>query len=140
MKKEMKIIIRGMHEEIEGDNNGEIIENIHTATYIQKDGSHYLFYEEMQEGFGLIKNKVAVDKALELRITKKGVVNSHMEFTLGESRICQYSTPFSTVEMNFLTEELDVQITDHKLYIKVSYAMDLEGQAYARSTVEIESV
>lgn len=139
MKKEINIKVTGTHKDLQGGDEQETIENLYPATYIQKDGCHYLFYEEVQEGFGAIQNKVIVNPEGHVRMTKKGVINSDMEFYLGESRTCDYKTPFSTVEINFHTEELDVQVTDEKVSIVIVYLMDLNGEPYSRSTVEIHS-
>lgn len=140
MKKDINIKVIGLHKELEGGDEHERIENVYPATYIQKDGCHYLFYEEVQEGFGAIQNKVIVYPEGHVRMTKKGVINSDMEFLLGESRTCDYKTPFSTVEMAFKTEQIEVQLTEDKLSVRITYLMDLNGEPYSNSTVEIYSV
>lgn len=138
MKKEINIKVKGTHRELETEGECEVIESTYPATFFQKDGSYYLFYEEVQDGFGSIKNKVIVSQNGIVKMSKKGVINSEMEFTLGEAYTCEYKTPFSTVEIHLNTEELKVDVDENKCSIGVTYLMDFNGQPHSRSTVEIE--
>lgn len=140
MRKEINIKVTGTHRELQGGDEHEAIENVYPATYIQKDGCHYLFYEEVQEGFGQIQNKVIVNPEGHVYMTKKGVITSDMVFTIGKSHTCDYKTPFSTVEINLHTESLDVAVAKDSISIAVTYLMDLDNEPYSRSTVEIHSI
>ncbi len=140
MKKEIYIRIIGSHEELDGESNREVIENIYPATYIQKDGCHYLFYEESQEGFGEIKNNVVVNTDGSLQMSKKGVVNSDMEFRMGETGSCDYKTPISTVTIDYGTEYIETNIQEENISIRLSYTMALDKVPYSRSCVDIQSV
>lgn len=139
MKKEINIKVIGTHQSVHEGDDREIIEHVYPATYIQKDGCHYLFYEEIQEGFGPVQNKVITHPGGHLRMTKKGVINSDMEFHLGESRTCEYKTPLLTAEISFHTEHLHMEVTEDQLTIVLTYLMDLNGETHSRSTVEIHS-
>jgi len=77
MTKDVLITISGM-QMADGENSD--IEMITTGDYYQKNGKHYVLYDEVLEGFdGIVKNTIKIqDDGLD--IIKKGVANVHMAF------------------------------------------------------------
>lgn len=140
LKKEIEIKVIGTHKDIDGDNH-ETIEDVHTATYIQTDADHYIFYEEEQEGFGKIQTKIAIYYLGYVRIVKKGVIHSDMEFHWGEESSCEYKTPFSSTQITYKTDHMGVHIGNAgDLSIHIQYTMNLDGEPYSESSVKISTV
>ena len=79
MTKDVLLSISGLHQDVtgieaQGDEPGnEPIEVIAPANYYEKNGKHYVLYEEVNEGFeGSTKNIIKMQENC-IDITKKGV-------------------------------------------------------------------
>ncbi len=137
MKKEMKLQITGDHEEIQSGEREQIkVES--NASYIEKDGVHYIFYDEMQEG-AIIKNRVVIVPEVSVEIIKRGAITSDMPLYLNRKLETQYKTPFMTMDMSFDTKKLEFRVSEDELYLRVEYIMAVEGIDHAKCCVLIES-
>lgn len=78
MTGEVLISIKGMQTlETSGEDPVEVVT---AAKYLQKDGKHYISYEEVMEGMdGKIQNLIKL-KEDGLEVTKRGLTNVHMVF------------------------------------------------------------
>ena len=78
MTKDVIVSISGLQMPAEGE--AEPVEVITVGDYYQKNGKHYVLYEEVNEGFeGSTKNIIKMQENC-IDITKKGVSNVHMVF------------------------------------------------------------
>ena len=92
MTKDVLIAIRGM--QFEGAEDPEAIEVIQKGQYYQRNGSHYLVYEEPVEGSSdRILNRIKF-KTDEVQVTKKGAVNTMLSFKQNEKNMTHYATPY----------------------------------------------
>lgn len=90
MTKDVLITIRGVHTMDEEDNDVEMIVR---GDYYQKNGKHYVLYEELLEGFKEpVKNIIKITPT-SMDITKKGTATTHMLFEKNRKNISCYSTP-----------------------------------------------
>ena len=87
MTKDVLLSISGLHQDVtgieaQGDEPGsEPIEVIAPASYYEKNGKHYVIYDELVEGIpGTIKNKVRILDDQKVEIIKSGITNTHMVF------------------------------------------------------------
>lgn len=78
--------------EAQGDEPGnEPIEVIAPANYYEKNGKHYVIYDELVEGIpGTIKNKVRIMDDRKVEIIKSGITNTHMVFEKDKITIRRY--------------------------------------------------
>lgn len=77
MTKDVLITIRGVHTLDHEDNDVEMIVR---GDYYQKNGKHYILYEEILEGAEeRVKNVIKISPS-SMDIIKKGVTNSRMLF------------------------------------------------------------
>ena len=77
MTKDVLITIRGVHTLDHEDND---VEMIIRGDYYQKNGKHYILYEEILEGAEeRVKNVIKISPS-SMDIIKKGVTNSRMLF------------------------------------------------------------
>lgn len=138
MKKEMRLSITGSHQEIQGGEREEIkLEAL--ASYIEKDGVHYIFYDEHHEEGNVTKNRVVIIPEVSVEIIKRGAITSDMQLYLNRKLETEYKTPFMTMNMSFDTKNLEFKVSKEKLYLKVEYVMGIEGQDHARCSVLIKS-
>ena len=88
------ITIRGVHTVDEEDNDVEMIVR---GDYYQKNGKHYVLYEELIEGFKEpVKNIIKITST-SMDITKKGTAITHMLFEKNRKNVSCYSTPFGEI-------------------------------------------
>ena len=95
MTKDVIVSISGLQMPAEGE--AEPVEVITVGDYYQKNGKHYVLYEEVNEGFeGSTKNIIKMQENC-IDITKKGVSNVHMVFEKNRKNMSYYGTPFGNL-------------------------------------------
>ena len=97
MTKEVLISISGLQtalDDMENEDN-DPIEIINSGNYFFKDGTHYIFFEEVAEGIpGVTKSQIRLHGKETLEVIKKGVSNMHMLFERNKTNRGFYKTPF----------------------------------------------
>ncbi len=139
MTKDVLVSISGMQIEIveETREENEAIEVISPATYFFKDGIHYIFYEEVQEGMrGVTKNKIMLkDDGIEL--VKKGLINSLMRFEIGKTNEFIYNTQFGEIEMGIMTHQIQIEEEENKIFAHVRYNLSVNKEVHAECEIKI---
>lgn len=136
MTKDVLIAIKGM--QFEGAEDPEEIEVIQKGQYFEKNGSHYLMYEEPVEGSPeVIKNRIKF-KESEVQVAKKGAVNTTLTFTKNEKNMTNYSTPFGNLVIGIDTRKIDLNMSENKMGIHVDYALDINYEFLADCKISIE--
>ena len=91
MTKDVLVTINGIHTMDEEDNDVEMVVR---GDYYQKNGKHYILYEEVLEGMEeTVKNVIKISDS-SMDIIKKGAANSHMLFEKNKKNLSCYSTPW----------------------------------------------
>lgn len=135
MTKDVLIAIRGM--QFEGAEDPEAIEVIQKGQYYQRNGSHYLVYEEPVEGSSdRILNRIKF-KTDEVQVTKKGAVNTMLSFKQNEKNMTNYATPYGNLIMGINTHQIDLKMNESKLEIHVDYALDINYEFVADCKIAI---
>jgi len=140
MTKDVLLSISGLHyetAEAAGDDGNEPIRVITPATYYYKNDKHYVIYDEVVEGMpGTIRNKVRIaDDKLE--IMKSGLSNTHMVFEKDKMNITQYETPYGDLLVGTHTKDMQVDVTDEKIDVRVNYALDVNSETIADCNIEM---
>lgn len=136
MNKEVLISISGFQYEIDQE---EAVEVITSGTYYEKNGKHFVLYDEISEDSGKItKNTIKFEKE-QLDIIKRGENNVHMVFQLGkEHRTCYY-TPFGELLIKMNTTSISSQEEDEdSMVIKVAYDLNINHSHVSRCSIEIK--
>lgn len=135
MTKDVLIAIRGM--QFEGAQDPEAIEVIQRGQYFQRNGAHYLVYEEPVEGTNdVILNRIKF-RADEVQVTKKGAVNTMLSFKQNEKNMTNYATPYGNLIMGINTHQIDLKMNESKLEIHVDYALDVNYEFLADCKIAI---
>lgn len=135
MTKDVLIAIRGI--QFEGAEDPEAIEVIQKGQYYQRNGSHYLVYEEPVEGSSdRILNRIKF-KTDEVQVTKKGAVNTMLSFKQNEKNMTNYATPYGNLIMGINTHQIDLKMNESKLEIHVDYALDINYEFVADCKIAI---
>ena len=136
MTKDVLIAIKGM--QFEGAEDPEEIEVIQRGQYFERNGSHYLVYEEPVEGTTeIIKNRIKF-RENEVQVAKKGAVNTTLTFTKNEKNMTNYATPFGNLVVGIDTQGIDLDLKEDKMDIKVDYALDINYEFLADCKISIE--
>lgn len=117
----------------------EPIEVISAGTYYLKDGKHYIFMEEKEEGIpGVTKTQIRIHGTSSLEVMKKGISNVHMIFEKNHNYRCCYQTPFGQLNLGICTSRIAVEECEDEIEVTVKYAMSVNGEPLADCTVRIK--
>ena len=139
MTKEVLINITGIHTDmIERGEEDEPVAVITPANYFQKNGKHYILYDEVAEGMpGVTKNKIKISGDNTIEIMKKGLTNTHMVFEKGKKHMTGYGTPFGQLVMGIHTKELHISETEEEIKASILYHLEVNEEAVAECRIKI---
>lgn len=107
------------------------------GNYYQKNGKHYVLYEEQQEGIdGVIKNRIKF-YGDHYEMVKSGAVVSALKFSANEKHESVYNTTAGAVMMSVDTNEVRILESDERIDVLVNYSLDINGQFISKCSVEI---
>ena len=136
MTKEVLLSLKGLQMEHSDDAQG--LETITPADYYQKNGSHYVIYEEMMEGFtDVTKNRIKFNDSC-LEVFKKGLINVHMVFEENKKNMTSYMTPYGNVLIGIDTGSVLVEEKDKQIKVEVEYTLEANYQYLADCKIEME--
>lgn len=138
MTKDVLITIRGVHTLDHGDNDVEMIVR---GDYYQKNGKHYILYEEILEGAEeRVKNVIKISPS-SMDIIKKGVTNSRMLFEKNKKNLSCYSTPVGNLVIGIQANHFYVEEQENSIKVNVDYSLDInyEHMSDCRICVDVQS-
>jgi len=139
MTKDVILSISGLQLEVlEEETDNESIEVIAPASYFFKDGSHYIFYEEVAEGIsGVTKNKIKITDNRLVEIRKTGMVNTQMVFEKDKKNLTYYDTPYGQLMLGVDTTYMKVNETENDIDIRIEYDLDINHSPLAECVVRM---
>ncbi|MCD7968004.1 MAG: DUF1934 domain-containing protein [Clostridiaceae bacterium] len=133
MTRDVLITISGI-QLAEGDSNE--VEMITAGDYFQKNGSHYILYDEVMEGQNdIIRNTIKI-RPQGLDIIKRGSSNVHMTFEKDKKNLSCYATPFGEMMIGINTN--DIMIAEDSLKVRVSYSLDINYQHVSECNINLD--
>lgn len=135
MTKEVKISVCGRQwgEGIEENT----IETETDGEYYCKNGSSYVFYEEvMEECSQPIKTRIKW-KQNELELIRQGVVDTRMIFRENQVNVTDYATPYGNLLLGVNTKTVNVEEKEDCIYVFVEYQLELEEEVLSRHKLNI---
>lgn len=136
MTKEILLSLKGL--QMENREDAQAMETITPADYYEKNGSHYVLYEEMMEGFTTVtKNRIKFNDS-SLEVSKKGLVNVQMLFEENKKNITSYMTPYGNILIGIDTESISVQEKENQIRVEVEYTLEANYQYLADCRIEME--
>ena len=135
MTKEVLVSVMGIQNQ-----NGESdrSETITVGNYYKKDDSHYLFYEEMVEGFlEPVKNRVKFSRG-QLSVQKNGVVTSNMIFEEKKKNLSNYVTPYGNIMVGIDAKKVELKEEEQQIKVQVEYAMEINYEHLADCSLTID--
>lgn len=129
MTKEVIVSISGLQFAEDGTN--EPVEVITAGDYYNKNGKHYIVYDEVMEGFeGTTKNRIKLADDL-LDITKKGISNVHMIFEKDKKNLTYYYTPFGSILIGIDAKQIEIKEEEHNIDVTVDYELEVNYEHLA---------
>lgn len=125
MTKEVTVTISGLQMS-EGDQ--DTIEMVHLGEYHEKDGVHYLFFDEMLEGHDKpVRNMLKLNEQ-SLSVRKRGSVTTEMVFEEGTTSESTYNVPFGSFLVAMRTTGLRLGVEEEKIEMTASYELCVNGE------------
>lgn len=137
MGKAVEIRVKGMKDEA----SGEEITTKARGTMVYKEPYYYVSYEEKMDCESSGSSKTVLrfsDK--ELRVTRKGEVESVLEFLEGSIHNSLYMTSMGNFEVELTTDKLEILLEEKKSRIKADYRIGLNTMppSYGKLEIHIE--
>lgn len=113
-------------------------ETITVGKYYKRNDCHYLFYEEMMEGFqGSVKNMIKFSEG-EVSVQKKGVITSHMIFEERKKNLSNYVTPYGNIMVGIDAKKVELKEEEQQIQVQVEYAMEINYEHLADCSLTID--
>lgn len=136
MTKEILLSLKGL--QMEKSEGTQEMETITPADYYQRNGNHYVVYDELMEGFTeVIRNRIKFN-ASTLEVNKKGLVNVQMVFEENKKNMTSYMTPYGNIVIGVDTESILVKEEEDQIRVEVEYALEANYQHLADCRIEME--
>lgn len=129
------VTIIGTQRDAQGEENR--IELITTGHYYKKNGVQYIVYKDSEiSGLEGVTTMLKVyDQYMVL--VRMGSVACTQEFRLGEKSHSTYVTPYVTLEMGTLTQDINVALSNLAGNINIRYELEINGQWQSTNTLSI---
>ncbi|MCC8163342.1 MAG: DUF1934 domain-containing protein [Lachnospiraceae bacterium] len=135
MKKEVTVVISGLH--IAEDGQQEL-EMAYEGEYHEKNGMHYLFFNELQEGFTEpVRNRYTMT-AESLEVRRSGPISTSLYFREGERRQSTYQVPWGNLTATFDTSQVRLDVREDRLEMQVIYRLNLNGEEQAECNIRVQ--
>ena len=135
MTRDVLITISGI-QLADGDSNE--VEMITAGDYFQKNGSHYILYDEVMEGQNdIIKNTIKI-RPEGLDIIKRGSSSVHMTFEKDKKNLSCYATPFEEMMIGINTNDILIAEDEDSLKVRVSYSLDINYQHVSECNINLD--
>lgn len=120
------------------DVNEEAIELVVPGTYYEKDGQHYVFYEEQPEENGeRIKNRIRFFDG-HFEMTKKGGQTSFLMFEENKKTSMVYNTIAGPLQIDSTTHLLTIEESEEEILVNVKYALDINYDFISECSVVLK--
>ena len=117
MRQDVIVSISGLQMPAEGE--AEPVEVITVGDYYQKNGKHYVLYEEVNEGFeGSTKNIIKMQE--------------------NRKNMSYYGTPFGNLLVGIDAKDIKVEETEHCIDVQIDYALEVNYEHLADCTIKMK--
>lgn len=135
MTKEVLLSLKGL--QLENGDGGQELETITAADYYRKNGSHYVLYDEVTEGFDDVTKNMIKFHDTCLEVTKRGLINVHMVFEENQKNMTSYMTPYGNILIGIDTGSVLVDESDNQIRVQVDYTLEANYQYLADCKIDM---
>lgn len=139
MNKEVIVTVGGLlFTQNAGSGEEENIEVISPGEYYQRNGRHYVMFEEVVEEFSEpVRNLLKITPE-QVSLRKRGLINTEMTFEKGGSTVSHYSTPFGALVLGIRSKDLQVQEEEDLIQVKVEYELEVNYEHMSDCCIQIK--
>lgn len=134
MTKDVLITISGIQLLDEGQDDVEMITR---GDYYQKNGKHYILYDECLEGFGGTVKNIIKASPEGIDIIKKGAATAHMQFEKDKKNLSCYNTPLGDLIIGVKANQIRIEEQEDSLDIDVEYSLDINYQHASECNIKV---
>jgi uncharacterized beta-barrel protein YwiB (DUF1934 family) len=136
MTEEVLISVKGLHTmEETGDDN---IEMISPGKYYNRNGKHYIIYEELLEGTNeTVQNCIKLQKG-RMEVKKKGVIQAEMIFEQNRKNTSWYGTPYGNMMAGIEVNSMQMAETEEMIQVDVDYSLELNYEHLADCNITVK--
>ena len=135
MQKNVMVRISGLHNSEEPE---EAIEVLLPGEYYQRNGVHYIKYNQYDESTGeLFENRIKIkDETLEIK--KKGSMSMQLFFKKNHSNISYYDMEQGSFMMETRTGEIKIREEEEQIDVELAYELYINEQYVSDSNIKIQ--
>lgn len=138
MKKEVRIEVEGIQKDEQGEESR--ICNSYEGIYSIVDNKCYLLYDETSDQSDEIVHNLVHIGISQVTVTKKGAINTKMEFVSGKRKSFSYGTAYGKLPMELFTKNLMITTDDKMIHIIIDYELELGGDMISKNRLTIKAV
>lgn len=154
--RQVKVVITGTHKR-PGVSHIEDTKSEAVGTYRLEQGTHVIEYEEYLEeppvqaagqtaqdenwrGGVATYNLVEIEPS-EMRVTRKGSVDSSLRFRQGKEHVSEYKTPFGAMKSRVNTKRYAFYTLEkgNRLIAEAEYTVSMNGMEMSETTMRIDA-
>lgn len=135
MKKDVLLSIAGLQYEFDKE---DAVEVISIGEYYNKDGKHYVKYEEIMEEVEGVTNCTLKATDHQIDILKRGANNVHMVFEVNKKNMTYYQTPFGDLQIGIFTKSIGIVEEEDKILIEINYELDINYSFVSDCKIQIK--
>lgn len=135
MKKDVLVSISGLQFEIDKE---EAVEIISAGEYYNRNGKHYILYDEILEEVEGITNCTLKISDKQVSIQKKGANNVHMIFEVNRKNLTYYSTPFGDLQIGINTTSIKVIEEENQILVNIQYELDINYSHVSDCEIQVK--
>lgn len=136
MTKDVLVSIKGL-QNLEEGLEPEEVEVVAKGDYYFKNGHHFIYFDEVLEGFPEpVKNSIKITEN-SVEVKKKGAANVQMIFEENKKNFTYYATPFGNLQMGLAATRIKVQEEEESLDLCIDYALEINGEHVADCEISV---
>lgn len=136
MTKDVMIRVRGI--QFENGQDGEKIESIQRGEYYNRNGAHYILFEEVIEGTNDTVSNMIKFKEGEMYLKKKGVINVNMDFLENKKTLTNYRTPYGSIVIGLEAKKVSFEEEEQKILLDVDYVLDVNYEPLSDCRIHVD--
>ncbi len=136
MERDVVVSVTGFHS-IDGDSNQ--ISLVAPGSYFEKNGKHFLIYDELVEGENdPVRCTVLVSGDGRRAEIIRGS-SGRLEFEAGKTTMCCYSTPYGPLYLTINTSGVSFTLTEEKYRLEIDYTVEMNEGAASEVHASVEA-
>lgn len=136
MTEDVLVSVKGLHMMEESEENE--IETISAGRYYNRNGKHYILYEEAIEGTQeLVQSCIKLQNG-RMEVKKKGPLQSQMIFERDKKNTSWYYTPYGNMMAGIEVTDMKVRETDDLIEVNVDYSLEMNYEHMADCCIQVK--